>query len=245
MRADQYLTANGYYESRARAQAAIKAGLVRANGKVLKKSSDKIPQDAEITAQQPHPWVSRAGIKLAYGLECFEVDVAGATCLDVGASTGGFTDVLLHGGAAFVYAVDVGQGQLHESLHGHPRIKSMESLDARALTRVHIAERPQIVVCDASFISLIKLLGPALTLAEPCAQLVALVKPQFEVGKAGIGRGGMVKSSEMAQAALIRVQDWIKTQGWQVLATDISPIKGGSGNQEFLLYAVKDNHLKA
>jgi len=239
MRADQYLVAHGHYESRARAQAAIKAGLVKANGKALKKPSDKISDGAIIEAGKEHPWVSRGGMKLAHALKIFDISVPGKICLDVGSSTGGFTEVLIQTGAAHVYAVDVGHGQLHKRLQAHARISSMEGQDARALTAAHFAQIPQLIVCDASFISAMKVLAVPLSLAAKGADLMTLVKPQFEVGKAGIGKGGIVKSQAAALESLEAVKDWTRMQGWTVLGADISPIKGGSGNSEYLLHARK------
>ena len=239
MRADLYLVSNGYYESRARAQAAIKAGLVKVDGKRLKKASEKLSELNEISAKAEHPWVSRGGLKLAYALKEFKVSANGKTCLDVGASTGGFSDVLRQNGAARVYAVDVGHGQLHSSLKDVPEIISMEGQDARELTAANFDRKPQLIVCDASFISCMKVLERPLTLAATSADLVTLVKPQFEVGKAGIKRGGLVKSESLALQALSDVSAWVTRQGWHVIATCKSPIKGGSGNTEYLLHARK------
>ena len=239
MRADVYLVKHGHYESRARAQAAIKAGLVSVNGKALKKPSDKISDDAIIEAANEHPWVSRGGVKLAYALDVFGVLPAGKICLDVGASTGGFTDVLIQNGAAHVYAVDVGHGQLHQRLRGQDNISSMEGVDARSLTPASFAQPAQIIVCDASFISAMKILAVPLSLAARAADLITLVKPQFEVGKAGLGKGGIVRHESDGLAALAEVKNWVTQQGWAVLSTDISPIKGGSGNREYLLHARK------
>ena len=238
-RADLYLTANGYYESRARAQAAIKAGLVKVDGKRLKKASEKLSDFNEISAKAEHPWVSRGGLKLAYALKEFGVSAEGKTCLDVGASTGGFSDVLRQKGAARVYAVDVGHGQLHASLHDVTEIISMEGQDARELTAAHFDTKPQLIVCDASFISCMKVLERPLTLAATSADLITLVKPQFEVGKAGIKRGGLVKSESLALQSLSDVSAWVTAQGWHVVKTCRSPIKGGSGNTEYLLHARK------
>jgi len=238
-RADLYLTENGYYESRARAQAAIKAGLVKVDGKRLKKASEKLSDVNDIQAKAEHPWVSRGGLKLAFALKEFGVSVTGKTCLDVGASTGGFSDVLAQKGAAKIYAVDVGHGQLHASLQDVPEIISMEGQDARELTAEQFEVPLQLIVCDASFISCMKVLERPLTLAAKTAELVTLVKPQFEVGKAGIGRGGLVKSESLPLQALSDVSAWITTQGWHVVATCKSPIKGGSGNTEYLLHARK------
>ena len=238
-RADIFLTENNYYESRARAQAAIKAGLVKVDGKRLKKPSEKLSDLNEIQAKAEHPWVSRGGLKLAYALKEFNVSAAGKTCLDVGASTGGFSDVLRQKGAPKIYAVDVGHGQLHASLHDIAEIISMEGQDARDLTAAHFSEKPQLIVCDASFISCMKVLERPLSLASTSAELITLVKPQFEVGKAGVGRGGLVKSESLALQALSDVSAWVTAQGWHVVATCRSPIKGGSGNTEYLLHARK------
>ncbi len=239
MRADIYLTEHGYYESRARAQAAIKAGLVTVNGKALKKPSDKIFAGVVIKAGQEHPWVSRGGVKLSYALDIFGIAVTDKICLDVGASTGGFTDVLIQNGARHVYAVDVGHGQFHKYLQGHAKITAMEGQDARDLKPSHFTHPPELIVCDASFISATKVLTVPLSLAKQGADVMTLVKPQFEVGKSGIGRGGIVKSEALALEALSAVKTWMAAQGWQVLGIDISPIKGGSGNIEYVLHARK------
>jgi len=238
-RADLYLVSHGYYESRARAQAAIKAGLVKVDGKRLKKPSEKLSDLNDIQAKSEHPWVSRGGLKLAYALKEFKVSAEGKTCLDVGASTGGFSDVLRQNGAAKIYAVDVGHGQLHVSLQDVPEIISMEGQDARALSAESFDTKPQLIVCDASFISCMKVLEQPLRLSSRTAELVTLVKPQFEVGKAGLKRGGLVKSESLALQALSDVSAWVMSQGWHVVATCKSPIKGGSGNTEYLLHARK------
>lgn len=239
MRADLYLVEQGYYESRARAQAAIKAGLVFVDGKRVKKPSEKFSENVVISASDEHPWVSRGGLKLAHALEKFDVTPSGKICLDVGASTGGFSDVLLTNGALKIYAVDVGHSQLHETLKSNPYIISMESRDARSLKPSDFSSMPELIVCDASFISAMKVLKSPLSLAARHAELIALVKPQFEVGKSGIGRGGLVKSMDLSQQALARVSKWVAEQGWDVKEVCDSPVKGGSGNHEYLLYAVK------
>ena len=239
MRADKFLTEHGYYESRARAQSAIKAGRVRVNGRVLKKASETLSFSDKIDAQSEHPWVSRGGLKLVKALDVFDVNPKGLTCLDVGASTGGFTHVLHARGALKIYAVDVGHGQLHPDLHNIPEIMSLEGQDARGLTPKHFDPLPTLIVCDASFISLTKVLETPMGLVQAGAGLVTLVKPQFEVGRAGVGKGGIVKSESLALHALSDVSTWIEGQGWHVLQTIISPIKGGSGNTEYLLHAVK------
>lgn len=237
MRADSFLTEQGYYESRARARAAIDAGLVFADGKLVKKPSEKLSVKQSIEASSPHPWVSRAGLKLVHALDCFGVDPAGKICLDVGASTGGFTHVLRDRGARRIYAVDVGRDQLHQSLKADAQIISMESTDARSLATADITPLPNLIVCDVSFISCMKALEVVLALAQRPAEIITLVKPQFEVGRAGVGKGGIVRDQALALDALERVKSWFAVQGWQVLAQDVSPIKGGAGNTEYLLYA--------
>ena len=192
-----------------------------------------------IEASSPHPWVSRAGVKLAYALDEFGVDAAGETCLDVGSSTGGFTDVLLAGGAAKVYAVDVGTDQLHARIRAHDNVVSMEQTDSRNLVAANFERAPSLIVCDVSFISCMKALDVPLSLAAKSAQLITLVKPQFEVGRDGVGKGGIVRDQALAKDAVKRVKKWLSDQGWQVRGQDISPIKGGSGNTEYLLYARK------
>ena len=240
MRLDAFLFKNGYYESRARAASAIKAGKVKIDGKIVKKPSGKISNFIRIEAEQEHPWVSRGGLKLEHAINIFEVTVQDKVCLDVGASTGGFTDVLLSKGARKVYAVDVGRDQLHGKLRKDPRVVSLEETDARFLKADSFETMPELIVCDASFISATKVLGKPLELVSPNGQLVTLVKPQFEVGRENIGRGGLVRDPEMAKKALEQVSNWLKMQGWSVLARDTSPIKGGDGNTEFLLYARKN-----
>ena len=239
-RADIFLVENGYFESRSRAASAIKAGKVTVNGRVLSKVSAKIPASAAVQAEAEHPWVSRGGLKLAHALDVFKVEPGGRTCLDVGSSTGGFTDVLLSQGAAKVYAVDVGRDQLHPKLRADNRVVSMESTDARHLSEDQFDPLPDLIVCDASFIALSKVLQVPLSLAETGCELLTLVKPQFEVGRAGIGKGGLVKSPELAEAALATASEWVSTQDWKVIATTTSPITGGDGNTEFLLHAVKN-----
>lgn len=238
-RADKVLVALGHFDSRAAAQAAIAAGKVTVNGRVLSKPSEKISTEARIEAAPEHPWVSRAGLKLAHALEVFEVDPRGLSCLDVGASTGGFTEVLLANGAARVVAVDVGRDQLHPKLRSDARVVSLEATDARALTAEMLGEPPQLVVCDASFISLHKLLGRPLALAAPNASLIALFKPQFEVGRAHVGKGGIVSDKEVTALAEDAFVAWLAREGWDVRARADSPIKGGDGNAERLIYAVR------
>lgn len=237
-RADKVLVALGHFESRSAAQAAIAAGRVKVSGKVLAKPSEKIGFDQRIEAELAHPWVSRAGLKLAHGLDVFGVDVVGKHCLDIGASTGGFTEVLLSRGAASVVAVDVGRDQLHERLRGDPRVTSLEGTDARSLT-ADMVRSPQIVVCDASFISLHKLLEVPLALTDDGSRLVTLFKPQFEVGRENVGKGGIVSDKTAVARAEAAFVDWLSAQGWRVKAQVDSPITGGDGNAERLTYAVK------
>lgn len=238
-RLDSYLFEYGYYESRARAASAIKAGKVLVNDEPARKPSQKIPNGAVVMAEAEHPWVSRGGLKLEHALTVFDVKVSGRTALDVGASTGGFTDVLLSRGAAKIYAVDVGRDQLHRKLQGHPQVVSMEATDARQITKEQFEPLPTLIVCDASFISAMKVLQRPVSIVPAGADLVTLVKPQFEVGKDNIGRGGLVKDPALAKQALETVADWIISQGWEVLTSDMSPIKGGDGNTEYLLHARK------
>ncbi|MEL7110543.1 MAG: TlyA family RNA methyltransferase [Pseudomonadota bacterium] len=236
-RADKILVALGHFESRAAAQAAIAAGKVTVSGRVLKKASEKISQDAKIEAEREHPWVSRAGLKLAHALDVFEVDPAGLNCLDIGASTGGFTEVLLSRGAASVIAVDVGRDQLHPRLLADARVVSFEATDARDLKVEQLPYTPRLIVCDASFISLHKLLSVPLFLAAPDARLITLFKPQFEVGRAQIGKGGIVKNPAAVAQAEANFTDWLEAQSWCVVGQTDSPITGGDGNAERLIYA--------
>ncbi len=236
-RADILLVARGLAESRAKAQAAIAAGGVTANGAAVVKASQTLEEDALLTLAPPHPWVSRAGIKLAYALERFAVSPDGRHCLDIGASTGGFTQVLLAHGAAHVLAVDVGRDQVHASLRADPRVTVREGTDARALTGADIATPPSLVACDASFIGLEKVLPPPLALAAPQATLIALVKPQYETGP---GRKGALLSPAMAFQIAEGVAHRLDgVAGFAVKALTDSPITGGDGAPEFLLHAVR------
>ncbi len=239
MRADQYLVTHGYFESRAKAQAAIKAGKVYIDGEKITKPSQPIHDHVNVKADTEHPWVSRGGLKLAGALRLFEIEARGRVCLDIGASTGGFTDVLLAAGAAKVYAVDVGREQLHAKLRQDPRVISMEQTDARQLTAEMFEPLPDIIVCDASFISLAKVIKRPLSLMPSSSEAVLLFKPQFEVGPDQVGKKGIVKSSTAAQVVFSHFQNWIGDQDWHVCGTGPSPIKGGDGNTEFLLYARK------
>lgn len=242
VRADQLLVALGLAESRTRAQALILAGNVFAGDKRIAKAGDMLAEDAALTVKgRDHPWVSRGGIKLDHGLSHFGFDVAGAVALDVGSSTGGFTDVLLSRGAAKVYAIDVGTNQLAWKLRSDPRVVVHEQTNARELTTAIITEPVDIVVCDASFISLAKVLDRALDLARPGASLVALVKPQFEAGRAEVGKGGVVRDPDVHARVCEEAADWVNSKGWRVLGVEKSPITGPEGNVEFLLGAIKED----
>ena len=238
-RADLLLVERGLFESRARARAAIEAGGVTAEGRVVAKPSELLDEEAEIAAAAAHPWVGRGALKLVHALERWPVAVAGRVVLDVGASTGGFTEVCLAKGAARVYAVDVGRGQLHASLAGDARVTNLEATDARDLTAALIPEPPDLIVTDVSFIGLAKALPAALALAAEGAELVALVKPQFEVGPARVGKGGLVKDPQARADALAAVEAFLDAAGWAAQATADSPIEGGDGNREYLLWATK------
>lgn len=238
-RADRVLVARGLFSTRAQAAAAIEAGGVIADGETLKKPAQKIALDADIKAEPAHPWVSRAGLKLEAALDAFGLDVTGLECLDIGASTGGFIDVLLTRGAARITGVDVGSGQLASKLAANASVISLENLDARALTSNHLPAAPDLITCDASFIGLAKVLPAALALAKPDAALVTLFKPQFEVGPKEVGKGGVVKNDEAIARAFIDAQTFIETEGWRFIDTIDSPIRGGDGNLERLIYARK------
>ncbi len=240
MRIDQLLVARGVFDSRARARAAIEAGLVKADGRTVAKPSEKVAEDAVIEAEAAHRWVGRGALKLERALDLWPVALEGRVVLDVGASTGGFTEVCLDRGAARIFAVDVGTGQLHPSVADDPRVINLEKTDARDLTPEIITEAPSLIVCDASFISLAKVLPVALELAAPGADLITLVKPQFEAeGPKAVGKKGVVKDPEAHAAAVARVRDWLEECGWTVREVADSPITGGDGNVEFLLWAQK------
>jgi 23S rRNA (cytidine1920-2'-O)/16S rRNA (cytidine1409-2'-O)-methyltransferase len=210
---------------------------VTADGRAVTRASELLDPDAAIAARPAHRWVSRAALKLAHALDLWPIAPAGKVVLDVGASTGGFTEVCLAAGARRVFAVDVGHGQLAPSLAADPRVTALEGLDARALTAREISDAPGLVVCDVSFIGLAKALPAALALAARDADLVALVKPQFEVGPARVGRGGLVKDAAARAEALTQARRFAETSGWAVQATADSPIEGGDGNREYLLWA--------
>jgi 23S rRNA (cytidine1920-2'-O)/16S rRNA (cytidine1409-2'-O)-methyltransferase len=239
MRLDQALVAAGLAPSRARARALIEAGSVRVDGAVATRPAANAPPDAALAIDaDPNPWVSRAGLKLAHALDAFGLDPAGAVALDLGASTGGFTQVLLARGAAEVWAVDVGHGQLAPSLRDDPRVRLREGLNARDLAAAGLPP-PDVVVADLSFIALSKALPTALALAGPGATLVALVKPQFEVGPERVGKGGIVRDPAAVADAVAGVRGFLEAEGWTVLGETPSPIRGGDGNAEVLVAARK------
>jgi len=238
-RADVVLVERGLFDSRAKARAAIEAGGVSVAGRALAKPSDMIDEDAAIEAVAAHPYVGRGALKLVHALDLWPLLVEGRTVLDVGASTGGFTEVCLERGAARVYAVDVGRGQLHPKLASDPRVASLEGVDARNLTPILIPTAPDLIVTDVSFIGLAKALPAALALARGGADLVALVKPQFEVGPDAVGKGGLVKDEAARARALEDVAAFLEAAGWSFQASADSPIAGGDGNREYLLWARK------
>jgi 23S rRNA (cytidine1920-2'-O)/16S rRNA (cytidine1409-2'-O)-methyltransferase len=242
VRADQLLVSRGLAESRTRAQALIMAGAVFSGERKLAKAGEMLSEDAALDVRgKDHPWVSRGGIKLDHGLTNFGFDVTGAVALDVGSSTGGFTDVLLTRGAAKVYAVDVGTNQLAWKLRQDPRVLVHEQTNARALTAQQIPEPIDIVVCDASFIGLAKVLEAPLAFARGGAALVALIKPQFEAGRTEVGKGGVVRDPAVHARVCEEAKAWIETLGWTVLGIVPSPITGPEGNVEFLLGARKND----
>ncbi len=236
-RADVVLVERGLFDSRAKARAAIEAGGVSVAGRVLSKPSEAIDEAADIAAVAAHPYVGRGALKLVHALDLWPVQVEGRTVLDVGASTGGFTEVCLLRGAARVYAVDVGRGQLHPTLAGDPRVVGLEGVDARALDARLIPMAPDLIVTDVSFIGLAKALPAALALAAGGADLVALVKPQFEVGPEHVGKGGLVKDEAVRRRALDQVMAFLAASKLAVREVADSPIAGGDGNHEYLLWA--------
>lgn len=240
-RLDIALVDRGLVESRAKAQALIMAGQVFSGERRLDKPGMTIDADAPLELRgQDHPWVSRGGIKLAHAIDHFSIDVAGRVCLDIGASTGGFTDVLLQHGAARVYAVDVGHGQLAWKLRQDERVIVLERTNARHLTPSQVPEPIGLVVCDASFIGLQTVLPAPLSLTGAAADLVALIKPQFEVGKGRVGKGGVVRDEALRQEVCERIVGWLESlPGWRVLGVEESPITGPEGNVEYLVAATK------
>ncbi len=241
-RADQLLVARGLAESRARAQALIMAGQVYLATRRIDKPGQQVPADAALEVKgRDHPWASRGGLKLVKALDHFAIDPAGLVCLDIGASTGGFTDVLLARGAAKVIAVDVGHGQLAWKLRQDPCVVVLEKTNARHLTAAQLPEPADLVVCDASFIGLETVLPAPLALTRPGARLVALIKPQFEVGKGQVGKGGVVRDPALHEAVCACIEAWLAAlPGWRVLGVTESPITGPEGNKEFLIAAQRD-----
>ena len=238
-RADLVMVERGLADSRSRAAALILAGKVFSGERRIEKAGELVAEGAALELRgQDHPWVSRGGVKLAFALDFFAIDPKGRICLDLGASTGGFTDVLLARGAAKVYAVDVGHGQLAWKLRQDLRVVVLERLNARNLTREKLPEPPSLIVCDASFIGLATVLDRPLSLAAEKAELVALVKPQFEVGRKAVGKGGIVRDAAEREAACARVALWLGNRpGWRVLGLAESPITGMDGNIEYLIAA--------
>ena len=242
LRADQLLVSRGLAESRTRAQALIMAGAVFSGERKLAKAGEMLAEDAPLEVRgKDHPWVSRGGIKLDHGLTHFGFDVTGAVALDVGSSTGGFTDLLLSRGAGRVYAVDVGTNQLAWKLRQDPRVMVHEQTNARSLDSSIVPDEVDIVVCDASFIGLAKVLEAPLKLARRGAKLVALIKPQFEAGREEVGKGGVVRDPDVHERVCAEAKVWIESQGWSALGITPSPITGPEGNVEFLLGAEKDD----
>ena len=236
-RADVILVDRGLAESRARAQALIMAGVVFSGEARVDKPGSLLAREAPLEVRgADHPWVSRGGLKLEAALDHFAIEPGGLVCLDVGASTGGFTDVLLARGAAKVYAVDVGQGQLAWKLRKDPRVVVLERVNARHLTRAQVPDPPGLIVCDASFIGLATVLPAPLSLAAPGARVIALIKPQFEVGKDRVGKGGIVRDPALHREVCDGIAAWLGgLEGWRVLGVTESPIKGTEGNAEFLI----------
>ncbi len=242
IRIDQLLVERGLAESRAKAQAYIMAGLVMVAEQKIDKPGQKVLSDATVDLKgKDHPWVSRGGIKLDHALDHFDINVTGLTAIDVGSSTGGFTDVMLSRGAAKVYAVDSGTNQLAWKLRQDDRVVVHEQTSARILTDTHIPEPIDLIVCDASFISLTKVLELPMQFARDKAQLIALIKPQFEAERADVGKGGVVRDAAIHDQVCEKVRDWLDAQNWQVLGISQSPITGPKGNVEFLIGAVKQN----
>lgn len=237
-RADQMLVDRGLVESRSRAQALILAGIVFTGERKVEKAGQQLPEDAPLDVRgRDHPWVSRGGIKLAHALTHFAWDVTGAVAMDVGSSTGGFTDVLLTNGATRVYAVDSGTNQLAWKIRNDPRAVVHEQTSARILTPAHIPEPIDLFVCDASFIALAKVLERPLSFASPEARLVALIKPQFEAGREEVGKGGVIRDPAIHQRVCDAAAAWIEGAGWHLVGIVPSPITGPEGNVEFLMAA--------
>ena len=245
-RLDQIIVDRGLAESRSRAQALVMAGLVFSGDRKLEKPGQQLPEDAPVDVRgRDHPWVSRGGIKLAHAIDAFGLDPAGATAMDIGSSTGGFTDVLLQKGAARVFAVDSGTNQLAWKLRQDPRVVVLEQTSARVLTAQQIDAPCDWVVCDASFIGLAKVLERPLELAAPDCRLVALIKPQFEVGREEVGKGGVVRDPTLHERVCDEVRLWLEGSGWAVDEIVRSPITGPEGNVEFLVVARRGNVASA
>lgn len=238
-RIDQLLVERGVFESRARARAAIEAGRVSVAGRPVAKPSELVEEDAKIAAEAAHPWVGRGALKLVHALDLWPVAVEGRVAIDVGASTGGFTEVLLSRGAAFVFAVDVGRDQLHASLKDSDRVADLSGVDARSLDHGRIDRSPDLIVSDVSFISLTKALPAALGLAMTGADLVALIKPQFEAGREHVGKGGLVKDPVVIARVEQEIIAFLEAAGWSVRGLAESPISGGEGQVERLVWATK------
>jgi 23S rRNA (cytidine1920-2'-O)/16S rRNA (cytidine1409-2'-O)-methyltransferase len=235
-RADLLLVERGLFESRAKAQAAIAAGLVTADGAPVRKPSDLLDTTVEVVAEAAHPYVSRGGVKLAGALAAFRIDPAGRVCADVGASTGGFTDVLLRSGAAKVYAIDVGHGQLHPTLASDTRVIGLEKTDIRRIDRVMVPEPIDLAAVDVSFISLKLVLPAVIPLLGGRADVVALIKPQFEAGREHVGKG-VVRDEAVHRAVCADIDDFLRREGFDILGLIPSPVLGGGGNREFLIGA--------
>jgi 23S rRNA (cytidine1920-2'-O)/16S rRNA (cytidine1409-2'-O)-methyltransferase len=241
IRADQLLVDRGLVESRARGQALILAGLVFSGERKIEKAGQTLKPDAAIEVRgRDHPWISRGGIKLAHALSHFALTVESVVAIDVGSSTGGFTDVLLTNGAARVYAVDSGTNQLAWKLRNDPRVVVLEQTNARYLTEAEIPEPIDLIVCDASFIALAKVLATPIGFARPGAHMVALIKPQFEAGRDEVGKGGVVRDPAVHERVCAEAAAWVEAQGWRSIGITPSPITGPEGNVEFLMAAVKD-----
>ena len=239
-RADILLVETGLFETRAKARAAIEAGLITADGKTVAKPSELLEDTVVLDGRPPHPWVGRGALKLVHALDLWPIEVTGRIALDVGASTGGFTEVLLERGAAKVFACDVGREQLHPRLAHHERVVDLSGVDARILDEGYLDDTPALVVSDVSFISVEKCLPVALDLAAPGADLVCLIKPQFEAGRERVGKNGLVKDPAIIADCIASVSAFVEASGWTIKGVAQSPITGGDGQVEHLLWAVKD-----
>jgi len=242
-RLDEILAARGLYPTRARARDAILRGTVRVDGALASKPARMVAETAQIeTADPARHYVSRAALKLEHALKHFAIDAEGLHCLDIGASTGGFTQVLLEHGAAHVMAIDAGHGQLAAELRGDPRLTVLEGLNVRGLAAAHLSHPPDLIVCDVSFISLKLALPPALALAAPGAHLVALIKPQFEAGREAVGKGGIVADPAAHERVCREIVNFLEERTWPVIGVAPSPVPGGDGNREFLIAARANHH---